>query len=116
MISTRRCVLRLVVSVLPSGRGLSLILGLLKACSSVKLSAMFPPGRATLYAALFSCAFQISGLGIAATLLVSAPAKFSPPVKVTLLQRTVPLPMQEGQEPASPRQAGEREKVRGLIR
>lgn len=61
---------------------------------------MFPPGRSTLYAALFSCVLHISGLGITATLLVSAPAKFSPPVKVTLLQRTVPLPMQEGQEPA----------------
>ena len=51
--------------------------------------------RAALCSALFSCAVHSLGLGLAASLIITSPPKFSPLVKVTFIQRPVPLPVGE---------------------
>src|SRR5262245_25002441 len=61
---------------------------------------MLERGRPTLCAALLSCAVHVSALGLAATVLVSSPLRYSQLAKITVLQRAIPLPIQESQGPA----------------
>lgn len=51
--------------------------------------------RSLLYAGAFSCALHILLLGLAASVSVALPAHPVTPVRVTLVQRAVPLPVQD---------------------
>lgn len=56
---------------------------------------MWSQMRSTLYAGVFSCALHILLLGMAAASLISLPSQPRPQLRVTLLQRAIPLPVQE---------------------
>jgi|GEM_PF-2166509 len=56
---------------------------------------MWSRTRSTLYAGVFSCVVHIMLLGTAAAVLISLPAQPKPHLRVTLLQRAIPLPAQE---------------------
>ena len=56
---------------------------------------MWSQMRSTLYAGVFSCAVHIMLLGTAAFVLLSFPTQPRPHLRVTLLQRAIPLPVQE---------------------
>jgi periplasmic protein TonB len=58
---------------------------------------MWSQTRPTLYASALSCALHILLLGVAASVLVALPRQSAPQLRVTLLQRAVPLPAQESQ-------------------
>lgn len=59
--------------------------------------------RSLVYAGVFSCVCHILLLGVAASVAVAPPMHSATPVRVTLVQRAVPLPVQElpkgGEEP-----------------
>jgi hypothetical protein len=54
------------------------------------------------YSAVGSCFVHSLALGFAATLLVMVPQHPLPVVKVTLLQRAIPLPVGEGKSAGDP--------------
>lgn len=56
---------------------------------------MWSQMRSTVYAGVFSCAVHIMLLGMAAAILITLPSQPRPHLRVTLLQRAVPLPVQE---------------------
>ena len=56
---------------------------------------MWTQTRRTLYAGALSCVLHILLLGMAASVLLTLPAHPLPQLRVTLLQRSVPLPVQE---------------------
>ncbi len=64
---------------------------------------MWSQTRPTLYAGALSCVLHILLLGMAASVLVALPMQSVPQLRVTLLQRAIPLPVQElpkgGEEP-----------------
>lgn len=66
------------------------------------------PSRPMLFAAVFSILLHIGMLGVAATWLVAQERPMSAFLKVTLLQRAVPLPVGEGSAP--PQKTAEPEK------
>lgn len=56
---------------------------------------MWSQTRSTLYAGVLACALHIVLLGITAAMIVALPRHATPQLRVTLLQRAVPLPVQE---------------------
>lgn len=67
--------------------------------------------RPAFWSALCSCLAHSAALGLAAALVVSEPQKTSRPVKISLVQRAVPLPIGDAREAREGAPASVQEKV-----
>lgn len=71
--------------------------------------------RPAFYSALGACFVHSVALGFAATLLVTVPQKSWLPVKVTLLQRVIPLPIGEKKDAGEPAPVLEEKPIRAQV-
>ena len=71
--------------------------------------------RSAFYSALCSCLAHSAALGLAATLVVSSPPNLSWAVRITLLQRPVPLPVGDSGDPGKGAPAPVTEKMPAVV-